>query len=125
SGGHAHARPRWCEVEPSNPTAIPALAHQEDPRYRRWFADMRVRVVLMATVAGLLGPFCQANADASGAPCDSRLVTKCLGKVTSNQERGQFHGLIMVNGQPDVLDAAAHAGTKPGCGDCEWTLILA
>jgi hypothetical protein len=31
----------------------------------------------------------------------------------------------MVPGQPGVLDAAARAGTKPGCGDCEWTLILA
>jgi hypothetical protein len=31
----------------------------------------------------------------------------------------------MVPGAPGVLDTAAHSGTKPGCGDCEWTLILA
>ena len=31
----------------------------------------------------------------------------------------------MVAGQPSVLDRAAHGGTKPGCGDCSWELILA
>lgn len=31
----------------------------------------------------------------------------------------------MVPGQPSVLDTAAHSGTKAGCGDCTWTLILA
>jgi hypothetical protein len=31
----------------------------------------------------------------------------------------------MVNGQPDVLATAANSGTKAGCGDCEWTILLA
>ncbi|MDQ1706558.1 MAG: hypothetical protein QOF18_2924 [Frankiaceae bacterium] len=31
----------------------------------------------------------------------------------------------MVPGRPGVLATAANAGTQPGCGDCEWTLILA
>ncbi len=31
----------------------------------------------------------------------------------------------MVDGEPGVLSTAAHAGTQPGCGDCEWTLLMA
>jgi hypothetical protein len=26
---------------------------------------------------------------------------------------------------PSLLERSAHGGTQPGCGDCEWTLILA
>ena len=33
--------------------------------------------------------------------------------------------MIMVPGQPSVLETAAHSGTTPGCGDCSWELILA
>jgi hypothetical protein len=47
------------------------------------------------------------------------------GSVVADQAEGDFHGLIAVNGRPDVLDAAAHAGTQPGCGDCVWTLVIA
>jgi hypothetical protein len=45
--------------------------------------------------------------------------------VTADQAEGDFHGLIAVDGQPDVLDLAAHSGTQPGCGDCSWTLVIA
>lgn len=45
--------------------------------------------------------------------------------MIADQRVGDFHGLIMVPGQPSVLDTAAHSGTKAGCGDCTWTLILA
>jgi hypothetical protein len=45
--------------------------------------------------------------------------------VNADQSVGNFHGLIMVPGQPSVLDRAAQSGTKAGCGDCTWSLILA
>jgi hypothetical protein len=45
--------------------------------------------------------------------------------VTAEQQNGRFHGLIMVSGQPGVLDTAAHSGTQAGCGDCSWEVILA
>ena len=45
--------------------------------------------------------------------------------VTADQAEGDFHGLIMVPGDSDVLNLAAHSGTQPGCADCQWTLILA
>jgi hypothetical protein len=45
--------------------------------------------------------------------------------VTADQQQGDFHGLIMVPGQPGILDKAAHSGSKAGCGDCSWELILA
>lgn len=33
--------------------------------------------------------------------------------------------MIAVDGDPHVLDVAAHSGTQPGCGDCVWTLVIA
>src|SRR3954464_4401003 len=42
--------------------------------------------------------------------------------VLADPDGGQFHGLIAVRDNPDVLTMAAHAGTQPGCGDCVWTL---
>src|SRR3954447_16431582 len=63
-------------------------------------------------------------AHADGPGCGSITVVHCPG-VSADQQRGDFHGLIMVPGNPGVLDTAAHSGTKAGCGDCTWTLILA
>src|SRR3954466_13120588 len=65
-----------------------------------------------------------ASAIAGADQCDTVVVPVCTG-VGADQTRGQFHGLIMVAGQPDVLATAARSGTQPGCGDCTWTLILA
>jgi len=45
--------------------------------------------------------------------------------VVADQDAGEFHGLIMVPGNPGVLERAAHGGTEAGCGDCSWELILA
>lgn len=53
--------------------------------------------------------------------CGSLLTSTC--GVQGDAKAGDFHGLIMVNGDPNVLDIAAHSGTQPGCGDCEWTLV--
>jgi len=58
----------------------------------------------------------------SSPPCTDAFDLACH-SVTADQHEGDFHGLIMVNGNPDVLDLAAHSGTQPGCGDCEWTLV--
>lgn len=81
-------------------------------------------VSLLATV-GLLVTAAGASSS-SGATCEQsgRQADNC-GSVAADQIAGDFHGLIMVPGQPGVLDKAAHSGTQPGCGDCTWELILA
>ncbi|MBV9097825.1 MAG: hypothetical protein JO079_07190 [Frankiaceae bacterium] len=45
--------------------------------------------------------------------------------MSADNARGDFHGLIMVRDQPDVLDRSASAGTQAGCGDCVWEVVLA
>lgn len=60
----------------------------------------------------------------SEADCQNALDLSCH-SVQADQPAGEFHGLIMVPGEPGVLEAAAHSGTQPGCGDCVWTLIMA
>ena len=77
-------------------------------------------VLLLLSIAGLQDP---GFAD-GGPPCVTRAGNNC-GGVTADQARGDFHGLIMVPGQDGVLDLAMHSGSKPGCGDCNWTLVLA
>lgn len=62
-------------------------------------------------------------AAASGSSGCGDLTTSLCG-VSAEPARGDFHGLIMVRDQPDVLDRAASAGTSPGCGDCVWEVIL-
>ncbi len=52
-----------------------------------------------------------------------RTATRLRSQVRPSQ--GDFHGLIAITGIPSVFQDAAHAGTKPACGDCEWTLIAA
>jgi hypothetical protein len=44
--------------------------------------------------------------------------------VAGDATQGDFHGLIAVKGQPDILATAAHSGTSAGCGDCVWTLVM-
>src|SRR5438270_5829818 len=87
----------------------------------------RFLTILAAAALGLVSVVTPAFADGSnssgdGSNCGSFLQSQCGVHATA---RGDFHGLIMVPGQPGVLDTAAHAGTKPGCSDCTWTLILA
>ena len=82
---------------------------------------MRWQAAVLLIAGACVAPSA-AYADDPG--CGSITVVHCPG-VTADQAQGDFHGLIMVPGQPGVLDRAAHSGTKPGCGDCTWTLILA
>ncbi|MDQ1696727.1 MAG: hypothetical protein QOJ03_2080, partial [Frankiaceae bacterium] len=84
---------------------------------------MNGRQLLVATLFVLTASNPMSSAALTADPCGVRQAD--CGGVVADQVAGDFHGLIMVPGQPGVLEAAAHAGTTPGCGDCEWTLILA
>ncbi|MDQ1698726.1 MAG: hypothetical protein QOG34_589 [Frankiaceae bacterium] len=75
-------------------------------------------LLLAASFLGLAVPAASAS---SG--CGDLTTSMC--GVSADQAHGDFHGLIMVRDQPDVLDRAANAGTTPGCGDCVWEIILA
>jgi hypothetical protein len=80
--------------------------------------------MLVAFAVLLTTSFVSPSATAAPHSCSNPLALECHG-VTADQQQGDFHGLIMVNGQPDVLAAAAKSGTEAGCGDCEWTILLA
>jgi hypothetical protein len=74
---------------------------------------------LLATVAPTFAQNLSTCPDPNAPDCG------ISGGLTADQAQGDFHGLIMVNGQPGVLETAAGSGTEPGCGDCEWTIVLA
>src|SRR3954451_20932870 len=83
-----------------------------------------IAVVAVGVVLSFVPVATSANA-AALSPCMNPNSVHCdQGSVTADQAEGDFHGLIMVPGQPGVLDRAAHSGTQPGCGDCTWTLIM-
>src|SRR5947208_14630615 len=75
-------------------------------------------------MVALITCFAWTGARASSDGCGPDRNSTACGSVYADKAAGQFHGLIMVAGQPDVLATAAHSGTRPGCGDCVWTLIL-
>ena len=75
--------------------------------------------VPMVVVALLPGPIANAAAN-----CPDPTVCNGGTGVTADQVQGEFHGLIAVKGQPDVLAIAARSGTSAGCGDCVWTLVM-
>ena len=77
--------------------------------------------VLLTLVCTSLVP---AVAHAEDPPCFDRQTGDCVGSVVADPIAGDFHGLIAVAGQPDVLATAAHSGTTAGCGDCVWTLVM-
>jgi hypothetical protein len=87
---------------------------------------MRRALIVILAGSMLSMSWMQVAAAAQGS-CSDPTNPVCNGgaSVVADQQHGEFHGLIMVSGQPDVLETAAHSGTQPGCGDCEWTLILA
>lgn len=87
---------------------------------RHRFSMNRIRMLLASTMFVLCGVAQVANADTH---CGDLTTSLC--GVTSEPAKGDFHGLIMVRDQPDVLDRAASAGTTAGCGDCVWEIILA
>ena len=88
-----------------------------------------MRRALALTLATLLAASVGAAAvthaasSGSGQTCGDLVESNC--GVHAATPSGDFHGLIMVPGQPSILDTAAHSGTQPGCGDCTWTLIRA
>jgi hypothetical protein len=67
-----------------------------------------------------------APARAETGSCNNSLQgLHCQGHLAADQEAGQFHGLLMATGDRSLLDRTAHMGTKPGCGDCTWTIVPA
>ena len=84
------------------------------------------RQVIAVLVCLLAAPHLALADGPAPNDCAIRNVNGCpAAPVTADQQQGDFHGLIMVPGQPSVLNTAAHSGTKAGCGDCTWELILA
>jgi hypothetical protein len=85
----------------------------------------QVKVLLLCVIGSLVATvWLQARAFAVGEKsCGGEWQTRC--GVNSNQDSGQFHGLIAVQGAPWVFAASAHSGTKAGCGDCTWSIVLA
>lgn len=78
-------------------------------------ATLAIAAILAIPASATVGTMCH---DPNNPVCDQH-------SLTADQQAGEFQGLIMVPGEPGVLDAAAHSGTQPGCGDCEWTLLMA
>src|SRR3954471_11015292 len=76
-------------------------------------AFVAVAIALLVAVAGYAH---------SEEGCGGIAATEC--GLVADTWQGNFHGLIAVKGQPDVLANAAHSGTAAGCGDCVWTLVL-
>lgn len=82
---------------------------------------MKNFVVALLVASALFGVGAAHAAD----NCQGGLQTGACGSLAADQARGDFHGLIMVRDDPSVLDRAAVAGTKAGCADCVWEVILA
>jgi hypothetical protein len=83
---------------------------------------VKPRLALLAAI-GLVASMATAAVTQDSDKCGSLLTSSC--GVEGDAGAGQFHGLIAVDGRPEVLATAAHSGTKPGCGDCSWTLVIA
>jgi hypothetical protein len=62
-------------------------------------------------------------ATATARHCDGVVGVGC--GVGANPDAGDFQGLIAVDNQPWVLNLAGHSGTRPGCDDCAWSIVLA
>jgi hypothetical protein len=85
-----------------------------------------IRRLLVAATLTLLAvaatPACNAAAGSAGG-CGTVDTASC--GLGADQGSGQFHGLLAVRGVPWVLDLAAQSGTRSGCADCSWKLVLA
>src|SRR3954454_19904035 len=81
---------------------------------------MRLQAALCLTIVLTVAPSTTAIADDA---CGTVLNPVCS-SVAADRVQGEFHGLIAVKGQRDVLQTAAHSGTAAGCGDCVWTLVM-
>jgi hypothetical protein len=84
---------------------------------------------MKSTVGALAAVLTLALATATSAAtvrdCAGGLQSGQCGSLNADQAQGDFHGLIMSTDDPSLLDRSAHAGSQPGCGDCEWTIVLA
>jgi hypothetical protein len=92
------------------------MAHRKHRVGMKW-----VRAALTLCIGASVFAACDTPA-AAATHCGDLTTSSC--GVTAAPAHGDFHGLIMVRDQPDVLDRAASAGTSPGCGDCVWEVIL-
>ena len=68
---------------------------------------------------------CLGRSADAGSDCGDGLQSGTCGSLAADEAQGDFHGLIMSTDDPSLLDRSAHAGSQPGCGDCEWTIVLA
>jgi hypothetical protein len=84
---------------------------------------MRVRLAATSLSITLAGLGLIASPAEATAPCVGTAGSTC--GVGADPAAGEFHGLIAVHGSPWLLADAAHSGTKPGCGDCTWSVVLA
>ena len=78
---------------------------------------MRRLALLIFICACLLG---LTSGVASATSCGGGLSQGNCGVGT---QQGEFHGLIALSEGGSLLQTAAHSGTKPGCGDCVWTVL--
>jgi hypothetical protein len=81
--------------------------------------------LLASLLVAMLLPPSAAQAGSPGGDCSADRVTTTCGSLSADSARGDFRGLIAVHDQPEVLARAASAGTRPGCGDCVWEILLA
>jgi hypothetical protein len=79
---------------------------------------LKIFVVVTALIVGLGGTLDIADAVGCG-----QLGQGSCG-VAAHPSTQSFRGLIAITGHPGVLDTAAHSGTKPGCADCSWQLVV-
>lgn len=87
---------------------------------RRILSGARNALLGLAVLAA--GGILDASSSA-GADCGDLSTSVSCG-VGADPSGGYFHGVIGVTGQGWVLDLAARSGSRPGCGDCVWTVSL-
>jgi hypothetical protein len=76
-------------------------------------------IVALAGCAVVATPLPAARGDGCGT-----LPSQVGCGASADPAAGYFHGVIGVTGQGWVLATSSHAGTRPGCGDCVWTVTL-
>ena len=82
----------------------------------------RLLLSFVALLASQTAAHASSGDDCSGPDSPTCGITT---QVDADQAEAEFHGLIMVAGDSELLNLATHSGTQPGCGDCQWTLVVA
>jgi hypothetical protein len=83
---------------------------------------VRLHLGLVATLVAIMAAVCLPASAARAAKCGGFNSGSC--GVGSNPIAGDFHGVIAVHNVPWVLELSSHAGSKAGCADCSWTVLL-